>query len=73
MMENLIYYKKFRKSLEDDGYEFNPYDPYVSNNIVKVSRMNVCYHLDYWKLSHKILKVVGKMITFLKQEYEIIF
>ena len=27
----LLYYEKFRKSLEDEGYEFNPYDPYVSN------------------------------------------
>ena len=35
--------------------------------------MTVCFHVDYLKLSHKIPKVVGKIITCIKQEYESIF
>ena len=69
----ILYYKKFSKSKEDEGYEFNPYDPCVSNKIIKCSQMNVCVHVDYWKFSQKIPKVVGKTITWIKQEYEIIF
>ena len=37
MTESLLYYKKFRKSIEDEGYKFNPYEPYVSRNIIKGS------------------------------------
>ena len=47
--EILIDYKKFRKSLEDEGYEFNPYDPYVDNNTIKGSHMTVCFHVDDFK------------------------
>ena len=58
MTASLIYYKKFMKSLEDEGYEFNHYDPCVDKNITKGIQMNVCLHVDYCKLSHKIPKVV---------------
>ena len=27
MMSSMLYYQKFRKSLEMEGYEFNTYDP----------------------------------------------
>ena len=63
----LLYYKKFRRSLEDECYKFNPYDPCVANNITKVSNMTVCFHVDDCKLIHKIPKLVGKTITWLKQ------
>ena len=35
MTASLLYYKKFRNSIEDEGYEFNPYDPCVANKISK--------------------------------------
>ena len=43
----MIYYKKFRRSIEDEGYEFNPYDPCVTNKIIKLSQKTVCFHVDY--------------------------
>ena len=70
---SLLYYKNSRNSLEDEGYEFNPYYPCVANNNIKVSQMTVCFHLDDLKLINKIPKVVGKTITWLKQECESIF
>ena len=73
MTASLLYYKNFRKSLQDEGYEFNPYDPCVANNIIKGSHMNVYLHVDDCKLSHNRPKLVGKTITWLKQEYERIF
>ena len=67
MTASLIYYRNFRKSLEDEGYEFNPYDPYVANNIIKVSQITVCFRVYGCKLSHESPTVVGKEITWLKQ------
>ena len=64
---SLLYYKKFRNSLEDEGHEFNPYDLCVANNIIKVSQMNVCFHVDDCKLIHKSPNVVDKTTTWLKQ------
>ena len=64
---SLLYYKNSRNSLEDEGYEFNPYDLCVANKIIKVSQMNVCFHVDYCKLRHKIPKVVGKTIAWIKK------
>ena len=64
---SLLYYKKFRKSLEDEGYEFNPYGPCIANNIIKVSQMTVCFYVDNCKLIHKIPKVVGRMIIWLNK------
>ena len=67
MTARILYYMKFRKSLEDEGYEFNPYDPFVTNKIIKFSQMNVCFRVDYCKLRHKIPKVVGKKIAWIKK------
>ena len=72
MMASLIYYKKFRKSIENEGYEFNPYEPCVANKIIKVSQMNVFFHVEDCKLSHMRPKIFVKMITWPNQEHEII-
>ena len=64
--EILIHYNKFRKILEDEGYEFNPYDLCVANNIIKVSQRTVCFHGDNCKLIQHSPKVVGKTNTWLK-------
>ena len=73
MTESLLYYNKFRKRLEDERCGFNPYGPFVANKIIKGSHMNVCFHVEYCKLSHNYPKVVGNTITWIKQYYEIIF
>ena len=71
--KRLLYFKMFRKSIEDEGYEFNPYEPCVAKNIIKVSHMTVCFHVDYCNLIHKRPKLLGKTIIWIKQEYESIF
>ena len=55
-----MYYQKFRNSLELEGYEFNPYNPCVTNKIIKNNQITVCFHVHDFKLSHKRPKVVGK-------------
>ena len=63
----MLYYKKFRNSIEDEGYDFNPYDPCVTHNIIKGIHITVCFHVENCELSQKVPKVVGKMITWLKK------
>ena len=46
MMVSILYYQKFRKILELEGYELNLYDPCVINNIIKNNQMTICFHVD---------------------------
>ena len=70
MMASLLYYQKFRKSLELEGYESNHYEPCITNKVIKNKQITICFHDDDYKLSHKSPKVVGKKIEWLRQEYE---
>ena len=42
----LLWYKKFRKDLEAQGFKFNPCDPYVANQKVKGSQHTILFHVD---------------------------
>ena len=42
----LLWYKKFRKELEQQGFEFNPYDPYIANRTRRGSQHTILFHLD---------------------------
>ena len=46
MMASLRYYKKFRKSLELGGYEFNTYNPCVTINIIKNKQMTISFDVN---------------------------
>ena len=56
-----------------EGYKSNPYDPWVTNKIIKNKRMKTCFHVNDWKLSHKIPKVIENKFEWIRQEYESIF
>ena len=56
----LLFYKKFRKDLEKEGFKFNPYDPCVANKMVNGKQMTVVFHVDDAKVSHKDKKVVDE-------------
>ena len=43
-------------SLEDEGYEFNTYDPYFSNKIIKGSQMTVCFYVEDLKVKPQYLQ-----------------
>ena len=45
IMVSLLYHQKFRKSLELEVCEFNPYDTCVTNNIIKNKQMEICFHV----------------------------
>jgi hypothetical protein len=73
MVASLLYYKKFAKSLTDIDFTINPYDPCVANKIIDGKQMTICWHVDDLKASHVKVKVMNRMIRYLRQEYESIF
>jgi len=54
----LLFYRKLRADLEDMGFEVNPYNPCVANNIVDRSQCTIVWHVDDLKVSHKDEAVV---------------
>ena len=68
-MASLLYYHKFRKILELEGYELNPYEPCVTNRNINNKEMKIFFHVDDCKLIHKSTKVVVKKIEWIRQEY----
>ena len=42
----LLFYKRVMNKLEDMGFEVDSYDPCISNNMVTVKQMTVCWHVD---------------------------
>ena len=73
MIASLLYYRKFTKSLTDNGYEINPYDPCVANKMIDGKQMTIAYHVDDCKMSHAHSKVMDETIEWLRSEYESIF
>jgi hypothetical protein len=53
----VLWYKTFRKDLEDIGFIFNPYDPCVPNKKVQGSQQTILFHVDSVKSSHKMKSV----------------
>jgi hypothetical protein len=39
----LLWYKKFQKELEQEGFKFNPHDPCVANRVKKGSQHTVLF------------------------------
>ena len=56
-MSGLLFYKKFRKSIESIGYKVNPYDPCVANKMIEGKQHTLSWHVDDLKASHKDSKV----------------
>ena len=69
-----MYYKKFMKSLTEQGYnKINPYDGCVANKVVKGKQITICFHVDDCKISHESSAVIDDTIAWLRVEYESIF
>ena len=49
----LLFYKRLRSTLEEMGFEINPYDPCVANMMVEGGQITVCWHVDDLKISHR--------------------
>jgi hypothetical protein len=55
MVASLLYCRKFTRSLKNQGYTMNPYDPCVWNKIVEKKQITICFHADDCKVLHKLV------------------
>jgi len=69
LVSAILFYKKFRTSIEKEGFRVNPYDPCVANKSVNGSQMTILWHVDDVKSSHIDPKVNDSFIDWLKKEY----
>jgi hypothetical protein len=65
----LLWYKKFRKDLEDNRFVFNPYGPCVANKKVQGLQQTIIFHVDDLKSSHKSKSVNDKFEKWLNSMY----
>jgi hypothetical protein len=73
MVASLQYYCKFTRSLKNQGYVMNPYDPCVWNKMIEKKQITICFHVDNCKVLHTSARVIDKAIKWLRQDYESIF
>jgi hypothetical protein len=69
LMSGLLFYKKFRASIENIGYEVNPYDPCVANKTINGKQHTMSWHVDDLKSSHEDPKVNDDFQKWLQKEY----
>ena len=65
----LLFYKKIRNDLIENGFEINPYDPCVANKMVNGYQITVVWHVDDLKASHKQKQVIDKFVKWVKDKY----
>jgi hypothetical protein len=65
----LLWYKIFRKDLEDVRFVFNPCDPCMANKKVQGSQQTILFHVDNLKLSHMLKSVNDRFEKWLNQKY----
>jgi hypothetical protein len=64
----LLWYKTFRKDLEDIVI-FNPYNPCVANRKVQGLQQTILFHVDDLKSSHKMKSVNDRFEKWLNSKY----
>jgi hypothetical protein len=65
----LLWYKTFRKDLEDNRFVFNPYNPFVANKKVQGLQQTIVFHVDDLKSSRKSKSVNNKFEKLLNSMY----
>jgi hypothetical protein len=66
---SLLFWKKLSKTLEDWGYERNPYDWCVMNKMINGKQCTVLWHVDDLKMSHVDSKVIDRLLEDIDEEY----
>ena len=56
-------------SIQEWGFEVNPYDWCVANKTVGSKKMTVVWHVDDLKISHKNRDTVDALINQLKKKF----
>ena len=69
LVASLLWYKKFRADLEDEDYEFNPYDPCVANKLINGKQHTVRFHVDDLLASHVDKNANTRFLAWLNKQY----
>lgn len=65
----LLWYKTFRKDLEEQGFKFNPYDPCVANRTVGGKQHTILFHVDDLLSTHVNPKQNDWFLEWLNKKY----
>ena len=65
----LLWYELYSTTLQDMGFELNPYDMCVANAMIDGSQCTVCWYVDDNKISHKELTVVKDIISKIEDKF----
>eukprot|EP00957_Ditylum_brightwellii_P182665 13913589-Ditylum_brightwellii.AAC.1 len=65
----LLFYNKLVRDLKELDFEVNPYNPCVSNIMMRGKQMTICWHVDDLKISHIDSREVTKMLDILQKKY----
>jgi hypothetical protein len=68
-MAAMLWYKKFKEDLEQEGFEFNPYDPCMANKTVNGKQHTIRFHVDNLMSSHEDKEVNDKFYAWLNDKY----
>jgi hypothetical protein len=66
MKSALLFYRKLISELKGKGFEINPYDPCVVNNMINGSQMMMRWHVDDLMISHTSNKAITQFLRTLK-------
>ena len=69
IVEALLFYKKFRRDLENIEFDFNPYNPCVTNRIKYSKQHKFIFHVEDVMPSHVNHKVNDKFKESMNHNY----
>jgi hypothetical protein len=69
LIASILYYKKFRKDIEEIGLHVNPYDPCVADCQVRGKQHTVTWHVDDLKSIHVDPEVNDEFYAWLERTY----
>ena len=69
LVASLLWYKKFRKELEEICFVFNSYDPCVANQVEKGKRHTIWFHIDDVLSSYVDPKVNNNFFKWFNEKY----
>ena len=73
MVDSLICYNKSVKTLKSTGFQLNPYDTCVTNQLVSNKHQNISFHVYDCNLGHQCREVNDELINALCDKYKSVF
>ena len=65
----LLWYELYSSTLQDIGFEINPYDLCVANAMIDGSQCTICWYVDDNKISHVKPAVIDEVISKIENKF----